>query len=72
MSRVCGPCAGRWCETCDPNSVVIPPGLRHECWVKISVGQADLTAYFALLLAPFFGAGLGALGGGLGQPIAGH
>lgn len=50
------------CETCDPNSVVIPPDLRHEYWVEISVGQADLTAYFVLLIAPFFGAALGALG----------
>ena len=53
------------CETCDPNSVVIPVGLRHEYWVELSVGQAGLTAYAALLLAPILGAGLGALGGGL-------
>ena len=50
------------CETCDPNGVVIPPELRHEYWVEISVGQADLTAYVVLLIAPFFGAALGAIG----------
>ena len=44
---------------------MIPVGLRHEYWVELSVGQAGLTAYAALLLAPILGAGLGALGGGL-------
>jgi len=44
---------------------VIPPGLRHEYWVEISVGQAGQTPLAALLIAPFIGAGLGALGGGL-------
>jgi hypothetical protein len=24
---------------------VIPPGLRHEYWAEMSVGQADTTAY---------------------------
>ena len=44
---------------------MIPPGLRHEYWVEISVGQAGQTPLAFLLLAPFLGAGLGALGGGL-------
>jgi hypothetical protein len=57
--------AGGGCETCDPNNTVIPPGLRHEYWVEISVGQAGQTPLAFLLLAPFLGAGLGALGGGL-------
>ena len=38
------PPPGGGCETCDPNSVVIPPGLRHEYWVELSVGQAGETA----------------------------
>jgi len=59
------PPSGGGCETCDPNNTVIPPGLRHEYWVEISVGQAGMAAYIAVLLAPFLGAGLGALGGGL-------
>ena len=44
---------------------MIPPGLRHEYWVEISVGQAGLAPLAFLLFAPFIGAGLGALGGGL-------
>ena len=52
------------CETCDPNNTVIAPGLRHEYWVEISVGQAGQTPLAFLLLAPFIGAGLGALAGG--------
>ena len=59
------PPAGGGCETCDPNQVVIPPGLRHEYWVELSVGQAGGTPLAALLIAPFFGAWLGVLGGGL-------
>jgi hypothetical protein len=57
--------AGGGCETCDPNNTVIPPGLRHEYWVEISVGQAGQTPLAALLIAPFIGAALGAFGGGL-------
>ena len=61
------PPSGGGCETCDPNSVVIPPGLRHEYWVELSVGQAGQPVVdTALLIAPLLGAGLGALGGGLG------
>ena len=55
------------CETCDPNREVIPPGLRHEYWVEISVGQAGQTPLAALLIAPFLGAWLGVLGGGLAR-----
>jgi Domain of unknown function (DUF1707) len=57
--------AGGGCETCDPNNTVIPPGLRHEYWVEISVGQAGQTPLAFLLLGPLLGAGLGALAGGL-------
>jgi hypothetical protein len=56
--------AGGGCETCDLNNTVIPPGLRHEYWVEISVGQAGQTPLAFLLLAPFIGAGLGAFAGG--------
>jgi hypothetical protein len=56
--------AGGGCETCDPNNTVIPPGLRHEYWVEISIGQAGQTPLAFLLLAPFIGAGLGAFAGG--------
>jgi hypothetical protein len=60
-----GPPPGGGCETCDPNDTVIPPGLRHEYLVELSVGQAGQAPLAALLIAPFLGAGLGALGGGL-------
>ena len=53
------------CPTCASHSAVIPPGLRHEYWVEISVGHTDIAAYATLLIAPFLGAGLGAIGGGL-------
>jgi hypothetical protein len=61
------PPPGGGCETCDPNNTVIPPGLRHEYLVELSVGQAGQAPLAALLIAPLIGAGLGALGGGLGS-----
>ncbi len=65
------PPSGGGCETCDPNQVVIPPGLRHEYWVELSVGQAGETPLAALMIAPFFGAWLGVLGGGLARTSPG-
>ena len=59
------PPPGGGCETCDPNNTVIPVGLRHEYWVELSVGQAGQAPFAALLVGPFLGAGLGAIGGGL-------
>ena len=59
------PPPGGGCETCDPNNTMISPGLRHEYWVELSVGQAGQAPFAALLVAPLLGAGLGALGGGL-------
>jgi hypothetical protein len=63
--------AGGGCETCDPVKTVIPPGLRHEYWVEISIGQAGQTPLSALMIAPFFGAWLGVLGGGLARKSPG-
>ena len=57
-----GPPANGGCETCDPNSVVIPPGLRHEYRAEISVGQAGMAPYVALIFAPLLGAAFGAAG----------
>jgi hypothetical protein len=65
------PPAGGGCETCDPNRTVIPPGLRHEYWAEISVGQAGMAPLAALMIAPFFGAWLGVLGGGLARESPG-
>jgi len=56
------PPPGGGCETCD-SSAVIPPGLRHEYWAELSVGQAGGIPFAALLLVPFLGAGLGSLAG---------
>ncbi len=57
------PPPGGGCETCDPNDTVIPPGLRHEYLVELSVGQAGQMSFALLLLAPFLGAGLGGVAG---------
>jgi hypothetical protein len=65
------PPSGGGCETCDPNRTVIPPGLRHEYWAEISVGQAGMAPLEALMIAPFFGAWLGVLGGGLARESPG-
>jgi hypothetical protein len=62
------PPPGGGCETCDPNSVVIPPGLRHEYWADLSVSQAGMQIYAALLIAPILGAWVG----GLGAQLAGR
>ena len=58
--------AGAAARPATRTGTVIPPGLRHEYWVEISVGQAGQTPLAALLIAPFLGAWLGVLGGGLG------
>jgi hypothetical protein len=65
------PPPGGGCETCDPNQVVIPPGLRHEYWAELSVGQAGMLPLAALMVAPLFGAWLGILGAGLARKSAG-
>ena len=44
---------------------MIPPGLRHEYWAELSVGQSGMMPLMALMIAPFLGAWLGVLGGGL-------
>ena len=55
------------CQTCDPDRTVIPPGLRHEYQAEISVGQAGTLPLASLLVAPFFGAWIGVIGGGLAR-----
>ena len=57
--------------TCHPSNVVIPAGLRHEYWVGISVGQAGMMPLAALMIAPFLGAWLGFIGGGLARTSPG-
>jgi hypothetical protein len=63
------PPPGGGCETCDPNQVVIPLGLRHEYWAELSVGQAGMMPLEALMIGPFFGAWLGVLGGALARRL---
>jgi Domain of unknown function (DUF1707) len=55
------------CQTCDPDRTVIPPGLRPEYQAEISVGQAGTLPLASLLVAPFFGAWVGVIGGGLAR-----
>jgi hypothetical protein len=57
--------AGGGCETCDPDNTQIPPGLRHEYWVEISVGQSGQTPLAFLLLAPILGVAIGGFAGTL-------
>jgi hypothetical protein len=57
--------------TCHPDNVVLPPGLRHEYWVEISVGQAGTAPLAALMIAPFLGAWLGFIGAGLARKSPG-
>jgi hypothetical protein len=63
------PPPGGGCETCDPNQVVIPPGLRREYWAELSVGQAGMAPLAALMIAPFFGAWLGVLSAALARKL---
>jgi hypothetical protein len=58
------PPANGGCETCEPVSLVIPVGLRHEYWVDLSVDQAG-GAVFIVLAAPFLTVFFGAIGVGL-------
>ncbi|MGP0050566.1 MAG: hypothetical protein ACLPZR_17170 [Solirubrobacteraceae bacterium] len=55
------------CETCDPNSLVIPPGLRHEYWVGLSIAQENLPFDLALIFAPMFALFPGGIGVGLAE-----
>ncbi len=55
------------CETCSPVSLVVPPDLRHEYWVGVSVAQASLPYFAALVVAPVFALFGGGLGVGLGE-----
>jgi hypothetical protein len=55
------------CQTCDPDRTVIPPGLRPEYQAEISIGQAGTLPLASLLVAPFFGAWIGVIGGGLAR-----
>jgi len=55
------------CETCDPVNLVIPPALRHEYWVGLSITQENLPFYLALLAAPMFALFPAGLGVGLAE-----
>ena len=61
------PPANGGCETCSPNSLVIPPGLRHEYWVGLSITQANLPFYVALFVTPMFALLVGGVGVGIGD-----
>jgi hypothetical protein len=55
------------CQTCDPDRTVIPPSLRPEYQAEISGGQAGTLPLASFLVAPFFGAWIGVIGGGLAR-----
>jgi hypothetical protein len=57
------------CPTCEPSTIVIPAGLRHEYNFEDSVNGAGDGA-IALLVVPLIGAALGALRGHLRYPPA--
>jgi hypothetical protein len=59
------PTSGGVCQTCNPARRVIPPSLRHEYRVEISVGQAGETPLLAIMLAPLLGGAAGAIAAGL-------
>lgn len=55
------------CETCGPVYSAIPPELRHECWVGLSVARAAAGPDWMLAIAPIFALFAGALGTGLAE-----
>lgn len=58
------------CETCDPRSLTIPPDLRHEYWVGLSIAQAAGASGgpdWMLIIAPMLALFAGVLGTGLAQ-----
>lgn len=55
------------CETCSPVSLVIPPGLRHEYSVGLSITQENLPFYLALITAPLLALLPAGLGAGLAE-----
>ncbi|MGA2010343.1 MAG: hypothetical protein ABSH51_07395 [Solirubrobacteraceae bacterium] len=64
------PPANGGCETCEPVNVVIPPDLRHEYWVGLSITQATVGLNAALFFAPIFALLAGGVGAGLGAASA--
>ena len=58
------------CETCDPVHLTIPPNLRHEYWVGLSIAQAAGASGgtdWMLVVAPLLALFAGGLGAGLAQ-----
>jgi len=55
------------CETCGPVYRAIPPDLRHEYWVGLSIARAAAGPDWMLAIAPMFALFAGALGTGLAE-----
>lgn len=55
------------CESCDPVDLTIPPDLRHEYWVGLSIAAASREPDAMLIIAPMFALLASALGTGLAQ-----
>ena len=64
------PPANGGCETCDPVNLTIPPNLRHEYWVGLSIAQAAGTSGgpdWMLVIAPMLALFAGGFGTGLAE-----
>jgi hypothetical protein len=61
------PPPGGGCESCDPVNLTIPPSLRHEYWIGLSIAAASREPDAMLIIAPMFALLAGALGTGLAQ-----
>jgi hypothetical protein len=58
------------CETCDPVRLTIPPNLRQEYWVGLSIAQAAGASGgtdWMLVIAPMLALFAGGLGAGLAE-----
>jgi hypothetical protein len=64
------PPANGGCETCVPVNLTIPPNLRHEYWVGLSIAQAAGASGgtdWMLVIAPMFALFAGGLGAALAE-----
>jgi hypothetical protein len=61
------PPPGGGCESCDPVNLTIPPSLRHEYWVGLSIAAASREPDAMLIIAPIFALFAGGLATGPAQ-----
>ena len=61
------PPPGGGCESCDPVNLTIPPDLRREYWVGLSIAAASRGPDAMLVITPIFALFAGAVGTGLAE-----